>query len=302
MVMRERGRVPTGLGSSFGLVWASSTVSALGDGLRRVALPLLTVQLTSDARLVALVAAAGTLPWLVVGLPAGALVDRWDRARTMTTVDLSRALVVAVLAAGAATGRLGVTVLTVLAFVLGAGEVLAETAAHALVPSLVVRDRLERANGRLQAGEVVTGQFAGQALGGVLFAVALAVPFVVDSATFLVSGLLIGGIRPRPRRADRKPAVAGGRLGLWSQTWDGLRWLAAHAVLRRLCGLLAVLAGLSGAFWPSPRSTPSGCCTWVRPASGSCSRFPPPGRWPGVCSPSGSAPDSASLVLCAAPW
>ncbi len=300
--MRERSRVRAGLGSSFGLLWASSTVSALGDGLRRVALPLLTVQLTSDARLVALVAAAGTLPWLVVGLPAGALVDRWDRARTMTTVDLSRALVVAVLAAGAATGRLGVLVLTVLAFVLGCGEVLAETAAHALVPALVARDRLERANGRLQAGEVVTGQFAGQALGGVLFAVALAVPFAVDCATFLVSGLLIAGIHPRPPRPDPGSPVAGGRSGLWSQTWDGLCWLAAHALLRRLCGLLAVLAGLSGAFWASPRCTTPACCTWVRPGSGFCSPCPPPGRWPGGCSPDRSAPGSAPLVLCAAPW
>ncbi len=100
----------------------SSTASALGDGLRRVALPLLAVHLTTDPRQVARVAAAGTVPWLVFGLPIGALVDRWDRRRTVWIVDLLRTLVVAVLALAAAAGALSVALLVAVTFVLGTGE------------------------------------------------------------------------------------------------------------------------------------------------------------------------------------
>jgi len=237
-------RSTRGLGGLYWRLWSAATASALGDGLRRVALPLLAVHLTRDARLVALVAAAGTVPWLVFGLPVGALVDRWDRRRTMAAVDLLRTLVVAVLAVAVAVGALSIPLLVAVTFVLGTGEIFAESAALALVPQLVAPPQLERANGRLQAGEVAAGQFAGQGLGGVLFAVALALPFALDAATFLLSAALVLTLhtptrRPLPASLRRLPA----------ETAEGLRWLAGHRLLATLCVLLAVLAAVSGAFW-----------------------------------------------------
>jgi len=237
-------RSTRGLGGLYWRLWSAATASALGDGLRRVALPLLAVHLTRDARLVALVAAAGTVPWLVFGLPVGALVDRWDRRRTMAAVDLLRTLVVAVLAVAVAVGALSIPLLVAVTFVLGTGEIFAESAALALVPQLVAPPQLERANGRLQAGEVTAGQFAGQGLGGVLFAVALALPFALDAATFLLSAALVLTLhtptrRPLPASLRRLPA----------ETAEGLRWLAGHRLLATLCVLLAVLAAVSGAFW-----------------------------------------------------
>jgi len=233
------------LGGRYWRLWSASTASALGDGLRRVALPLLAVHLTTDPRLVALVAAAGTVPWLVFGLPVGALVDRWDRRRTIWAVDLARTLTVAVLAVAVAAGALSVALLVAVTFVLGTGELFAESAALALVPQLVDTAQLERANGRLQAGEVTAGQFAGQGLGGVLFAVALALPFALDAATFLLSAALVFTLRtPTPR-----PLPAASLRRLPAETAEGLRWLAGHRLLRVLCVLLAVLAAVSGAFW-----------------------------------------------------
>jgi len=243
------------LGGRYWRLWSASTASALGDGLRRVALPLLAVHLTTDPRQVALVAAAGTVPWLVFGLPVGALVDRWDRRRTLWVVDLLRTLTVAVLAgaaaAGAGAGALSVALLAGVAFVLGTGEIFAESAALALVPQLVASFQLERANGRLQAGEVTAGQFAGQGLGGVLYAVALALPFTLDAATaFLLSAALVSTLRTptrRPPTRRRLPAASLRRLP--AETAEGLRWLAGHQLLAILCVLLAVLAAVSGAFW-----------------------------------------------------
>jgi len=233
------------LGGRYWRLWSASTASALGDGLRRVALPLLAVHLTRDARLVALVAAAGTVPWLVFGLPIGALVDRWDRRRTMAAVDLLRTLVVAVLAVAVAVGALSVALLVAVTFVLGTGEIFAESAALALVPQLVAPPQLERANGRLQAGEVTAGQFAGQGLGGVAFALALALPFALDAATFLLSAALVLTLRTPTRR----PLPAASLRRLPAETAEGLRWLAGHRLLATLCVLLAVLAAVSGAFW-----------------------------------------------------
>ncbi len=233
------------LGGRYWRLWSASTASALGDGLRRVALPLLAVHLTRDARLVALVAAAGTVPWLVFGLPVGALVDRWDRRRTVWIVDLLRTLTVAVLAGAAAAGALSVALLVGVTFVLGTGEIFAESAALALVPQLVASFQLERANSRLQAGEVTAGQFAGQGLGGVLFAVALALPFTLDAATFLLSAALVFTLRTPTRR----PLPAASLRRLPAETAEGLRWLAGHRLLAILCVLLAVLAAVSGAFW-----------------------------------------------------
>ncbi len=233
------------LGGRYWRLWSASTAAALGDGLRRVALPLLAVHLTTDPRLVALVAAAGTVPWLVFGLPVGALVDRWDRRRTIWVVDLLRTLTVAVLALATAAGALSIALLVAVTFVLGTGELFAESAALALVPQLVAASQLERANGRLQAGEVTAGQFAGQDLGGVLFALALALPFALDAATFLLSAALVFTLRTPTRR----PVPAASLRRLPAETAEGLRWLAGHRLLRILCVLLAVLAAVSGAFW-----------------------------------------------------
>ena len=253
------------LGGRYWRLWSASTASALGDGLRRVALPLLAVQLSTDPRQVALVAAAGTVPWLVFGLPVGALVDRWDRRRPVWVVDLLRTLTVAVLAGAAAAGALSVALLAGVAFVLGTGELFAESAALALVPQLVASFQLERANGRLQAGEVTAGQFAGQGLGGVLFAVALALPFALDAATFLLSAALVFTLRTPTRRPQ--PAASLRRLP--AETAEGLRSPVTS------CCASCVSCSPSWRRCPapsgqSPRSTQPASWVLAPPASGSC--------------------------------
>lgn len=119
------------LGSDFDRFLAASAVSNLGDGIRVGALPLLALSFTSDARLISFVVAASMLPWLVLGPIGGALVDRVDRRRLIVVSQLARAAFVGILLIGIATGAANIWWLIVVAFGLGAGEILVDTSSQA---------------------------------------------------------------------------------------------------------------------------------------------------------------------------
>jgi MFS family permease len=213
--MRER----TKLGPGFARLLTASALSNLADGVFQVALPLLAVTLTRSPGLVAGVALAQRLPWLVMALPAGALADRLDRKRTMIRVDLLRVLVMGALAATVAFDVATVPVLYVAALVLGVGETLFDTAAQSILPSVVTRDQLSVANGRLQAVELTTNAFIGPSLGGLLAALALTSAFAASSGAYLVAALCLVGITGafRPERAGpptkmRHDIAEGGRF------------------------------------------------------------------------------------------
>ena len=200
------------LGSRYWRLWSASVVSNLGDGIDAAALPLLAATLTRDPRLVAGMAVAFTLPWLLFALPAGAIVDRLDRRKVMYRVNVVRAALVAVIALSVVTDTASIWLLYVLAFSLGSCETLFDNAAQSIMPSIVATPQLERANGRLYAGEVVTNVFVGPPIGGILFAVAASVPFWLDSASFLVAALLVATIAGSFRPAGAK--VAGEKRSL----------------------------------------------------------------------------------------
>jgi MFS family permease len=234
--VRSRGRL---LPADFWRLWGAATISGVGDGVRFAALPLLAAGLTRNPQLVSLVAAAAGLPWLLLALPAGALVDRWDRKRVLWGVDLGRAVVAGLLALAVAGGLATVPLLIVAAFLLGSGETLSDSAAQAALPGVVPAAHLERANGRLYAGIVVAGGFAGPPLGSVLFAAAAAVPFGFDSVTFLVAALLALGLRADLTvPAATEPAMPAGRFR--AQIAEGVRWLWRHRELRAMCLLLTL--------------------------------------------------------------
>jgi MFS family permease len=109
------------LGVNYRKLWASSAAANLADGIFQVALPLMAVSLTTSPALIAGVAIAGRLPWLVFVLIAGALADRLDRRITMRNVQLLRVAVVGLMVGLALAGQLSLPVLYVAAFVLGGG-------------------------------------------------------------------------------------------------------------------------------------------------------------------------------------
>jgi MFS family permease len=223
-------------GGLFHRYWASVFVSYLGDGIRLTAFPLLAVSLTTDPTRVAAVSAAATLPWLLFGLHAGVLVDRLPRLRLMVVLQLIRAAAGAVAVAGVVSGRLNVWELAVIAGILGTCEVGYDMAGQAILPEVVPAERLPWANSRLVSTEAVVLEFAGPALGGVLFAVAASLPVAVDTVTFLGSAALLASmaVKSAARITDRTPTVAVAAEPVWAQLKDGVRWFLGSPLIRSI--------------------------------------------------------------------
>ncbi|WP_449063793.1 MFS transporter, partial [Planomonospora algeriensis] len=266
---------PRGLGRRFWILFSSSTVSNLSDGVGKVALPLLAVTLTQDPVLVAALSSLTILPWLMFAIVSGALVDRVDRRRAMIAAQLVRTVIVGLLAAAVLAGQAALWMLYAAAFTLGAVETLYDNAAHSMTPSVVRRDQLEKANGRMEAASVVADGFLGAPLASALFVAAAALPFLANSLGFLLAGavlLLLPGRYRAGRTPERENAHAdepqGGRAdgpegaqadepvdgradgrtegrppNLRAEMAEGLRWFWNHRLIRGL----TVVAGLSGA-------------------------------------------------------
>lgn len=223
----------------FRRLWAASTISNLGDGVAITAMPLLAASLTRDPFLVALLGFAQMAPWLLFSLVAGALVDRLDRRQVMWRTDLFRAAVISAVGLLVAVDWLTLPILFVAAFVLGTAETLFDNASQAILPSIVERGDLPKANGRLFGAQVATNEFTGPPLGGLLFATAAATPFLFDGGTFLAAAVLVatipGAFKParRPDQVDR-PLLGGIR----TDVAEGLRWLWGHRLLRTLALVL----------------------------------------------------------------
>ena len=226
------------LGAHYWRLWWANAISSTGDGAFVAALPLLAVTISRDPRLVAVVTAASYLPWMVLSLPAGALVDRYDRATLMWRAQAVQAAVVAAVAVLVIFRVANIAVLGLAGLLLGSAEVVFSNAAQAVLPALVPPELLARANGSQQVSLTVGETFLGPPAGSLLFAVAAALPFGLDAVSFAGSAALLSKL-PRTERAER----AGGQppLTIRAQVAEGLRWLFRHRLLRVVAGLLGVL-------------------------------------------------------------
>jgi MFS family permease len=209
----------------------------LGDGVTLVAGPLLAASLTRDPLLVGGLAFAQRVPWLLFPLISGALVDRLDRRRVMGYADAVRTALIGALGVAALLGWASMPLLYVVFFLMGTLETLFDNASQAIIPALVSRDRLERANSRLYAAEIVTNELAGSPLGGFLFGLAAAVPFLLDAGTYAAAAALILSLRGefRSERPEGTPPTT-----LVAEIGEGLRWLWNHGLIRTLAIMLGV--------------------------------------------------------------
>ena len=231
----REGEEPGRLGLPFWRLWSASSLSNLADGLVKVALPLVAITLTDSPGLVAGVALAAALPWLLFALPAGALADRVDRRLAMVTANIVRAAGVAILAVtvllGLESSPAAIWALYAVALLLGTAETIYDTCAQSILPQVVARDQLPRANGRLIAAELTANEFVGPPLGGLLVAAGVAVAFATPAALWAVAVgalLLLRGGFSVPRR---EPTT------LRADVVEGLRYLWRHRLLRTLAAM-----------------------------------------------------------------
>ncbi len=251
------------LGANYWKLWAASVTSNLGDGVAAIAYPWLASAVTRNALLIALIAIAQRIPWLIFTLPAGVITDRVDRRKIMTSTAVFRTALTLVVAAivyvnqdvlptpaDVASGTIGdpnsVVYVTLLisALLFGFAEVLYDNAAQTILPAIVEPEGLEKANGRLWGAEMVMNQFVGPPLGSVLIGIAFALPFFFDAGTFAIAAALIFALSG-VFKVDH-PASGNGeeRPGFWDEIKEGVKWLWSHPLLRPMAIILGLLNGL----------------------------------------------------------
>ena len=198
-------RTPARLGRDYWRLWWANAISSTGDGAFVAALPLLAVTITRDPRLVSVVTAATFLPWLLLSLPAGAVVDRYDRATLMWRAQAVQAAVVAAIAVLIVFHEADIEVLAAGGLLLGSAEVIFSNAAQSILPALVPPELLPKANGSQQVSLTVGESFLGPPAGSLLFAAAAALPFGLDAASFAGSAALLAAPAQDPSSARRAP-------------------------------------------------------------------------------------------------
>ncbi|MGO3845880.1 MFS transporter [Agrococcus casei] len=234
------------LGRGFGVLWSANAMSNLADGIAFVSMPLLAAMMTDDPRLVAGLATMYALIRLLVALPIGVWVDRFDRRTLLVTANLLRGGALLVLAATIQLGAPSLVALYATMAVVGTLESMADNAAVAILPSLVRKEQLDTANSRVAAVQLVVDEFAGPPLGGLLFALAAAAPVFAMGGLWAVAGLIALAL---PMRRSR-PATASVRTSVYREAREGTVWLARH----RVVGALALIGALASVGYMLPFS------------------------------------------------
>ncbi|HEV2253034.1 MAG TPA: MFS transporter [Streptosporangiaceae bacterium] len=241
-----------GFRAPFSRYWLSGFLSDFGNGVRLAGFPLLVAQLTREPEAVAAVTAVQGLPWLLLGTGAGVIADRVDRRRLIVTVDTARAAVIAGLAAAVLIHEAGLVLIYVAAFLVGTGAALRGTAAVACVPRLVEPADLDKANGRVIAGQIVGYELAGPAAGGWLFGMAAVLPFAVNAGTLGIAVLLLltlpGVFAPPPRQREPGP----GRARFSSVRHDlgeALGWMRRDPAIRDITLMAGVVAAMDATWF-----------------------------------------------------
>jgi len=229
------------LDGRFVRLWAASATSALGSGVATIAAPLLVASRTSDPLVVSAAFAVAWLPWLLFSLPGGVLVDRVDRRRLMIVVDAVRVVAMGLLAVAIVVGHAPIALLYAVLFSVNAGEVVFRTASQALIPAVVPRARLERANGWLAGGyTLMQGMVAGP-VGGFLFLAAASIPFFVNAGTYAASAILIATVAGSYRGTEARGILDARPRSVRADVVEGFRWLIGQRLLRTMSVLIGLL-------------------------------------------------------------
>jgi len=218
--------VPLRRNTGFRLLWIGQVVSDTGTSAALIAYPLLILVLTHSPTLAGVAGTARLLVQIVLGLPGGALTDRFDRRLTMITCDTVRAAVMALLVALVVLHVATWPVVMVVSVIDGGANVLFDPSATAALPVIVADSQLEQAWAATEARSY-GASLVGPAVGGFLFGLGSAVPFLADSFSYLASAGTLSRIRGRFR-----PERTGEQKSIWHEMAEGLHLVWRNPLLR----------------------------------------------------------------------
>ena len=250
------------LGASYWKLWTATAISNLGDGVSMVAYPWLASAVTRSPILIAAAGFASRLPWLVFTLHAGVLTDRFDRRKLIVAMDFMRGLLTVFVGAVVYLNRDSfpaldeLTTITnlqtnwpiyftllITAFLFGLAEVLRDNSAQTLMPSVVEKENLETANGRMWSAESLTNSFIGPPLGSLLIGIAIFIPFFFDAVSFFFAVALIASLKGTFKPVDDGKVRE--KINFKAEIKEGYVWLWAHPLLRPMAIILGSMNGLA---------------------------------------------------------
>jgi MFS family permease len=225
------------------LLWLGQAVSSLGSQASFLALPLLMLTLTNSPVQAGVLGGLRGAAYLCIGLPAGALTDRWDRRRVMLLCDAGRTLAMASVPLALLVGHLSAAQLYVVAFAEGTLFIFFGLAESACLTRVTSPRQLPTAVAQSQVTDAAA-TLVGPAFGGALYSAGRALPFVADAVSYGCSVISLFFIR-----ANLKPERAAGRPRLLAEIREGLHWAWSHSSLRFLLLVNTAINVLYGG-WP----------------------------------------------------
>ncbi len=224
------------LGMDFWKYFTGQLISTLGTSFSMFALPLLIYKLTGSALNLGISMAVGMLPYLLFGLVIGAWVDRLDRKRIMVLTNIALALVMASIPTLGLLGHLSVAYIYAMEFIGSTLGIFFNSAEFAAIPSLVGKDDLVTANGRLQASYSASN-IVGPILAGLLAAVTSIQGIIyVDAFSFLLAAGSLMLVRGSFNQAEKRE-----RKSVRQDVVEGLRYVIHHPVLRNISIMMALV-------------------------------------------------------------
>jgi predicted MFS family arabinose efflux permease len=220
--------VPLWKNRDYLLVWSGQAISTLGTQVSQLAFPLLVLALTGSPAQAGFVAAARTAPYLLFSLPAGALVDRWDRKLTMILCSAGSGVALGSIALASALGVLTIAHIVAISCVEGTLALVFGLAQTAALPRVVANEQLPAAIAQ-QNAQLSLGGLLGPPLGGVLFSASHLLPFLLDASSYAFSACSLRFVRAA--FAGQGGAT---RRSLWAEIGDGIGWLWRQPLLRSM--------------------------------------------------------------------
>lgn len=218
----------------FMLLWSGQIVSGLGSNMTALALPLLILALTNSPQSAGIVSASFSLPFVLFNLPAGALMDRWNRKRVMIICDIVRAVNIVTIPIAGFLGVLTVGQMLINSFIEGSAVVFFSTAETAALPQVVDKRQLGAAAAQNGVAFGLMDMIGAPIAGFVYGVIGRLVPFIFDAISYGASVFSLSLIR-----TEFQTERAKGERHLWLEIKEGLAWLWSHPVIRALTFLAA---------------------------------------------------------------